>query len=513
MIEEETQQQGSLTARASWVLLGRSLSFVFGFALPLLLVRRLTQADFGLYKQVFLFVSTAMMLLPLGFHMSAFYFLPREQQPRRQRQVVLNILLFYLLVASIAGLTLILWPGLLRSLFNSEEMVRLAPRIALVVVTWVVASFLEYVAIANQEIKLSTLLTTVANLTRAMFLVGAALLFGSVDKLVDAAIIQGLLQVAVLGFYLRSRFYGFWRDFEWPMMRTQLSYALPFGLASILLWAQSDMHNYFVARHVGPADYAIYAVGCFQIPLIIILSESVGFVMVSRVSYLQKTGQLREITELTARVMRKLAGSFLPLYAFLLVAGREFIEVLFTKAYLASWPIFAIYLTMIPLSIAVSAYDPIMRAYAEHRYFLLKLRILLFVALFTTLWFGTVSLGMVGVILVVVGVGLVERMVMLFKAVSILGASWRDALLLKDVGKLAISAAIAGIVTAAVRHFIVEAPPLVILAICGIVFGLVYVGAALLFGVLTLNEREAIRERLARLQRQLFGKKVTEPLG
>jgi hypothetical protein len=41
-------------------------------------VRRLSQQDLGLYKQAFFVVTTAMNLLPLGFAMSAFYFLPRE---------------------------------------------------------------------------------------------------------------------------------------------------------------------------------------------------------------------------------------------------------------------------------------------------------------------------------------------------------------------------------------------------------------------------------------------------
>jgi O-antigen/teichoic acid export membrane protein len=283
-------QQASLTASASWVLLGRVLSFVFTFALPLLLVRRLKQADFGLYKQVFLFVSTAIMLLPLGFPMSAFYFLPRERE--RQQQVVFNILIFHAIVAGGAGLLVIFWPGLFRVLFNSEEMVQLAPRIAVVVITWVIASMLEYVAIAHQEFKLSTIMTTASTLTRSSLLLLAAFWFSSVGALVNAAIIQGVLQVAIVLIYFNSRFPGFWRTFEWSRMRGQLSYALPFGFASVLLWAQSDMHNYFVAHHFGAAVYAIYAVGCFQIPLVIILNESVGFVMVSRVSQLQNAGSL-----------------------------------------------------------------------------------------------------------------------------------------------------------------------------------------------------------------------------
>jgi len=109
----------TLTSRAAWLVLGKTLAFLLAFALPLLLVRRMSQYEFGLYKQIFLFVTTAMMLLPLGFHMSAYYFLPRE--PQWGKQIVLNILLFEVLVAIIACALIVLWPSLLSALFNNEE--------------------------------------------------------------------------------------------------------------------------------------------------------------------------------------------------------------------------------------------------------------------------------------------------------------------------------------------------------------------------------------------------------
>ena len=502
--------QSSLTASASWVLLGRVLSFLFAFALPLLLVRRLDQSNFGLYKQVFLFVSTAVMLLPLGFHMSAFYFLPRERE--RQHQVVFNILLFHAFVASGVGVAVAVWPGLLKTIFNSEEMTGFATRIALVILTWVVSSTLEYIAIANHEYKLSTIVTTAGNLTRSIFFLGAAIWFGSVGSLINAGIIHGVIQVATLLVYLNMRFPGFWRTFRWSMMREQLSYALPFGFASVLLWTQTDMHNYFVAHHFGPAEYAIYAVGCFQIPLVIILNESVGFVMVSHVSHLQKLGNTREIIELTARMIRKLALPCFPLYVSLLVLGREFILTLFTSRYLASWKVFVIFLTMVPLSIAVNVYDPIIRAYAEHRYFLLKLRAVLFVGLFLALLFSTSSVGLSGVIAMVVIVSFLERLVMILKVSAILGVKWRDLTLLKDVGKLAIAAIVAGFVAAIIRLFLLEFRPITILALCGVIFYVVYVGVALLLGVLTTGERNLLKTKLIGIQQQVFGKRTAEPM-
>src|SRR5215211_3266026 len=118
------QKEMSLTARAAWFMFARTLAFAFSFALPILLVRRLSQHDFGLYKQLFLVVTTAITTLPFGFGMSAFYFLPREKE--RQGAVVFNILIFYTVVGGIACLTLIIHPGLLATIFNNSELVEYA---------------------------------------------------------------------------------------------------------------------------------------------------------------------------------------------------------------------------------------------------------------------------------------------------------------------------------------------------------------------------------------------------
>ena len=50
----------SLTVRALWLLVAKILAFALSIALPLLLVRRLSQQEFGLYKQAFLVVGTAL---------------------------------------------------------------------------------------------------------------------------------------------------------------------------------------------------------------------------------------------------------------------------------------------------------------------------------------------------------------------------------------------------------------------------------------------------------------------
>ena len=507
---ETEQTGGSLTARAAWLMLARTLAFACSFALPLLLVRRLSREDLGVYRQVFLLVTSAINILPLGFHMSAFYFLPRERE--RQGQVVLNITLVFALVAAIAALALYFRPTLLVALFGSGELVPLAPLVALLLFLWVGTSHLEYLALANQEVRVATALIIALQVTRAILMLSAALTFGTVRALLWAAIAQGLLQAVALIVYLQVRFKPLARGFDFALLGRQLSYALPLGLAGLLYAMQIDVHNYFVSHSFGAAAFAVYSTGCFNLPLIHILSDSAGAVMIPRVNVLQKENRPREIIELTANMMRKLALVYFALYALLLVSAREFILFLFTAKYLASLPVFVVNLTMILIYLLANATDPIMRAYAEHRFFLLRLRAVLLVVMLAALWFGTARLGLVGVITLVVCFNFTERAVVLVKAARIVGFHARDLVLLKDVGKLAIAAALAAAATWLVRTLVAGLSPFFVLAICGSVFASVYALAVLALRIVRPEERAALSQWLARLPRVGRRLRAAEPV-
>jgi O-antigen/teichoic acid export membrane protein len=496
---EGVKKETSLTARAFWLMFAKTLGFAFTFLLPPLLVRRLSQTEYGLFKQVFLVLGTAVTVLPLGFGMSAYYFLPREDEKRRA-QVVLNILLFSAAVGAAGSLLLALFPSLLVSLFNDSTFADYAQVTGTLVFFWVVGSFLETVAVANQETRLSTALIICAQLTKTLFMLVAVLAFGTLRALTYAALLQGVLQTAVLLWYLESRFPGFRRAFDWRMMRAQLAYAMPLGFAGLLYTVQTDLHNYFVSHRFSAADFAIYSVGCLEIPLIGLLRDSVNSVMIPRVSLMQKQGETREIIRLTARVMRKLAAFFFPVYALFMVVGREFIAFLFTPAYLASWPILAVNLLMLPFSIVVL--DPLVRAYVEHRYYLLKLRAVMFFVLVAGLWYGVARFGLLGAVGTVVAISVFERIALLQKFARVLGVSRSDLPEFSDVAKLALASLLAAGAALLVRAAMSGFKPFFILAACGTVFAVAYLAAVLLLRVVNEEEFDAVRSRVARLRRR-----------
>jgi O-antigen/teichoic acid export membrane protein len=484
----------SLTVRATWLMFAKTVGFIFSFALPILLARRWDQDQIGLYKQVFLVVTTAITVLPLGFGMSAFYFLPRE--PGKRREAMLNIMLVHALIGGLACCVLFLYPSLPALIFHEPKLAVYSRLIGVTILLWMAGSFLEIVPVANEEIKVATTFIVCTQASRAVIFLTAAVMFGTVRSVIYAAIIHGSVQTVVLVCYLESRFPGFWRSFDWGLLGRQLSYSVPLQSGVLLMTMHTDLlHNYFVANRFGAALYATYSFGTLQLPLMSLVQEATNSALFTRVATLQLDHRHREVILVTARAARKLAALFFPLYALFIVVGREFIQFLFTKRYVDAWPIFAVNLTLLPLSIL--ALDPVIRAYRSERFFLLRLRIMLVSALTLVLSIWTRQLGMAGVIAVVVFIGFMDRAAICFHFGRLLGVNREHIYLLKDIGKLALASLVAALACAAVRLFMVNSAPFTVLAVCGTVFAIVYVAAVLALRILSREEYQQIREKLA----------------
>ncbi len=499
--------------------MAKIIGFAFSFFLPLIIVRYLTQESVGHYRESFQIITNAVMILPLGFSMSAYYFLAREKE--RRAAAILNILVFNFIVGGLTCLLLNIYPEIIGSIFRNEEQTRLAPMIGLVIWIWIFSTFLDMVPVANQEAKVATVFIITASLSKTLFLGGAVVLFGTVDAFLYAAVIQGLIQTALLLPYLGSRFPGFWRKFDWRFFFEHTAYAVPFGLTAILWIAQSDIHNYFVGYQFSSADFAIYAYGCFQLPLIAMLYESATSVLIPRMNALQLAGEHEEMIRLTTRAMQKLAFFYFPMYAFLLITSHTFIVTLFTEEYAASSSVFVINLTLLPFSIVLT--DPIIRSFKELGRVFLVTRAIVLAGLIAVLYFGLGAFGLTGMITAAVGAVLVEKAVTEYIVIRKLGVGFRHLTLLTDIAKTAFITALAGGVTWLVysnahvhllrigRHFAeetigIERPGLLdfasgslVLAISAAVFVPVYLIAASFLGVIEDDEKQAIRHFLRRV--------------
>ena len=495
IVDKASNQATGLTGRAALLAVANSLAFAMAFMLPLVLVRTLDQSEFGLYKQAFQIMTTALTLLGLHVSTTAFYFMPRH--PDKKPQIVLNVLIFYFAVGAALALLFAIHPQWVTVIFKSDELAPHIPILGLAILLWMVSSFLEIVTVADGHIRAATAFIVLVQMSKSLLLIGAGLAFGSIRALIVAAIIQGALQCAILLTYLYRRFGVYWKSFDGRLLKAQLANALPFGFGGLVVSMQMDLNKYFVSYYFDPADFAIYSVGCFQIPLMMVLVDSVTSVLIAEVARLEMESNYKKIIALWMAVIRKLALFFVPTVVALLILRHEFITALFTKDYAAAAPIFAVNLVAFMLTITVTG--PVLRAFDDLKFFRLKLYICLIPVTCGALYAGIHAAGLVGAIAADVSIQLLA----ITTTTVVIGRRLRmklgDLKLLAPVLKTIASAAVAGLAALAARLPLADARPLVALVVCSAVFGAVYLAMALLTGAVTDEERAELRRLTAKL--------------
>lgn len=474
------------------LMTGRALAFGVTLFIPVVLVRIFDQAVFGTYKQVFLIYSTLYAIAQLGMAESLFYFIPSGSH--RGGRYVLNAILA-LMAAGMVCLVLLMIAGpQISGWLSNTELSPHTPLLGIYLVLMMSSSVLEIVMISRKRYLRATCAYAFSELLRGALLIVPVLLFRELRWLLLGAVAFSVLRLGAMLFYVRAEFGREFRP-DAGLLRRQLAYALPFELAVVIDIAQAHFHQYAVSFYFDAARFAIYAVGCLQIPVLEFVTGSVGNVMMVRMGEKRKDGQNEAVSAIWHETTRKLAFVVFPFVGLLLVTARELIVLLFTESYVASVPIFMIWSTMLVSTVLQT--DGILRVFAETRMMLgvNALRLLLIVGLMK--W-SVAMYGLAGPVLVTVFAMFVGKALALVRIKRLLhtGLSqllpWRS---LAVVGFVAAGAAVLGLIV----KWELEAFPLAALLTTAVAYSGSYVGLLFLPGVFEEDERVAARGWLHRL--------------
>jgi O-antigen/teichoic acid export membrane protein len=473
-----------LTAQAFWLIVARTAGFALNLALPIAMVRIFTVAEFGVYKLAFVFISTAQVLLSFNFGISAFYFLARR--PEKSRAIILNQVLFHLFIGVTALALLAAWPDSLRILLSSQALTPMAAVVGAVICVSLFSMPLEQVATANGDVAYSTSFIVGAQATKVTALLSAALLFRTVEAVLYGAFIHGVLQCCAQLWYFERRYPGYWRELDRHLAWEQVKYVIPSAITGAVYAFQADLHSYLVAGRFSSAEYALYAVGTSQVPLVGILRDAINTIMLPRVSKLQQEGNKAEILRLLLTAWRKSAAAMLPVFACLMVLRHEFIVVLYRQAYAASSPIFALNLTLLLFGVLVT--DAVIRAHVTLQMWMIRIRIVSLAIQVAVSLLAMPVFGMIGALIGVLAGFAFERAVSMQAVLRLLKFRWSDMRGVAGIGGFAVASAAAGGAAQAALWLLSSQPPIVRLLVCGALFSIVYCAAVLYLNLLEEEE-------------------------
>jgi O-antigen/teichoic acid export membrane protein len=461
------------------------LAFAATFFIPVVLTRVFDPALFGTYKQLFLVYLTIYYIAQLGMSSSLYYFLPTASQDAGR--YVANSMLFLGTVGlACLGLRVAEAPRLADWLSNSALSGYL-PWIGLYLFLMLLSAPFETVLISRRQYFRASVCYALSDLARAAAFLIPVLLFRELEWLLKGAVLVAILRLFFTLFYFRREF----PDSFIPnrvLFKSQLKYALPFAAAVFIEIVQGSLPQYAVSYLFDPATFAIFAVGCLQIPLVDFAASPTSDVMMVKMQGSLAEGRTRSVVAIWHDATWKLAMLFLPLAVFCVLAARPIIVLLFTEKYAASVPIFMAWSTIIVLS--TLQVDGVMRVFAQTK-FLLALNIMRLAIIGGLLKWSLSEFGLIGPVLAVGLAAVAFKSAALVRMKRLLGVSTAELLPWRSLAALLGAATGAGVVAWVVKSQLTVAPAPLLFAM-GLAYAITYAALVWRFDLLNSGEKLAL---------------------
>ena len=347
--------------KATPLVVARMVAAVITITIPLVLARAFSLEDYGTYKQLILIHQTLYQILPFGMTQSLYFFVPRTDQ---RRPYFVQTLVFLLIAGAVAFLAVGLLGPWIGTTFSNPAIADYRWLLGIYIAALIGSSPLEVSLTSQGKTKASAACYLISDSLRAASMVVPILLGWGLHGLMVCSAAFAVLRLTVTWVVLWAESEG--KAWDRVSFGRQFLYAAPFGAAMLLNYPQQAAHQYAVSASVSPEMFALYAVGCFQLPIVDLLYTPTSEVLMVRLGELEKSGHLREGLEAFREAATRLAYVFLPLSSFLFVVAPHFIGGLFGPKYLAAVPIFRI--TVLGIALAILPMDGVLRARNQTRH-------------------------------------------------------------------------------------------------------------------------------------------------
>lgn len=442
---------------------GRTIGLAASFAIGIILARVFEPALFGTYKQFFLVYATLYGVLQLGMAESLYYFVPRQSE--HTGRYVCNAMVMLTAAGLASTAALYLARTALAGWLSPELAAHVLP-LGIFLTCTLASTVIEIVMVSRHKHMAAAITYAVSDIGRTVLFIIPALAFGSLRAVfIGAAVFAGVRLLATVVVLWRE----FGRDLriDVSLLRQQLAYALPFAMAVGIEVVLINYHQYVVASRFDAATFAIYAVGCLQIPLFDLIATSTVNVLMVRMA---DGDRGRAALALWHDTVSRLAFLLVPLAVLLVISARYLIVGLFTETYAASAPIFVIWvLTTLP---GVLAVDAVLRVYAQTR-FLLVMNVVRFVCVAGLIGWSMSVFGLAGAVLVTLIAMVVVKSLGVVQIARLMHVGPREALPWSRLARITALAGISAVPVLWLQHAVTWHPLVTFMAGSG-VYGAVY---------------------------------------
>jgi O-antigen/teichoic acid export membrane protein len=358
-----------LARAATWLAVGHGIHASSAFVLPIILVRVISQADYGYFKQLDLAAGLLTPLILFGFDKSITYFLPRRESIAVRETSTPILAMTALTIAAAAAAMLA--PGLFGRVFGAAPIMLLVATAVAYASSASISQCGQRALIAFGRARLAGLLPAILGVPRTVVLVLVALLAPSLANVLWATLGFAIIQIGyVLVALARNGLLT--SKFEMEILTRHLRYGGALFVGSLAQTWSTRIDRYLISSAFSPERFAVYAVGKLNIPLLPIISQSLSTATAPRYSKLESEGRHRDM----AVLWKESVEATLPLVTlvtFCMFATAQWvIPFLFTDAYADAVPVLRVFVFTYIVQTFLGV-ELILRALAALRFLLITI--------------------------------------------------------------------------------------------------------------------------------------------
>jgi O-antigen/teichoic acid export membrane protein len=495
------EEKLSLTRQSQILILGQAISFAFNFLVPIIVVRFFDVAEYGVYKQLFLIIMTVAVILPFGIAESLFYFIPRNKE--RQQHYITQTLYFLTFSGLIFLAIMFLYGDNILSVLNLSHLHEYTYLLTFYIIFMNLSLPLERILTSQERVKASSFVAVISELLKGICIVISTVITSNLKIVMYSLVCFSFLRIIGFFYFLISRNLIFFsiKKFDTQKIREQARYSFPFGLAVVVATIRRFFHQYFISFLFAPKDFAIYAVGSFQLPLMNVIYATVSSVILIRASEYHQEKKIDKILEVWLSSSRKLALIYFPVTFLFILSSKEFIPIIFTSQYLSSIPFFIVTLLQLPVDVFVT--HSILKAYAKNTY-ILQLNIISLILTAILVYILTYKFGMIGAIIGTTVSYTVVRALEVVIIKRLTGVNWNRFIPWKIFLRIISICSLCAVAVIFIKNINLSSSAFGVFIMESGLFSLLYVLMIYFSGVLSKSEKEDFKKIIYKFKPALF---------
>jgi O-antigen/teichoic acid export membrane protein len=356
----------SLNSQAKSIFIGTLIATIFQFLIPALLVRMISQENFGVLRQFQLVTATFISFLGMGYTSSLFYFYPISDS-NGKRKIIQQTQFLFLINLFIFLIIFFFYGTKILSFLNFSEFLDFKMYVYLFVSFMILSSIIEIIFTLEKNTFWNKLYPSIDTLLRFFLFLIFIFLFPGLEGPIFALVVYAFIRMIIFLTYS----YTYLKDIyklDYKLIMSQLKYSIPFGLAIIINIVSTRFDKFFINQYITPAEYGIYSIAFLGIPILGQFFNSIHNVAVPQIAIFMNENRLGEATELWKKIVDKTSNVTIPSVFLFWLLADEIITILYTTDYIEAANYYRIFI--LSFFISMFSYNLILRGGNKTRFIL-----------------------------------------------------------------------------------------------------------------------------------------------